>query len=128
MPTGFKDMVAAARAKVGVVTPADAAAMAAGMEAAILDVREPAELAAGRLEGPFIAIPRGLLEPKADGESGMGEPALLEAKGEPVLVLCAVGGRAALAAATLADMGYDARVIEGGFAAWKAAGLPSTSG
>ena len=41
-----------------------------------------------------------------------------------VHVLCASGGRAALAADTLRAMGYDATLIEGGLAAWKANGLP----
>lgn len=41
-----------------------------------------------------------------------------------VLVLCASGGRAALAADTLRVMGYEALVIEGGMTDWKANGLP----
>jgi rhodanese-related sulfurtransferase len=36
-----------------------------------------------------------------------------------------VGGRAALVAVTLMDMGYeDVAVLDGGFNAWKDAGLP----
>lgn len=128
MATAFKEMVAAARAKIGAVSAAEAAKLAAG-GATILDVREPGELAGGRIDGAFVHVPRGLLEPKADPDTGMGEPGLLAAKGAgPVLVLCATGGRAALAAATLTEMGYDGRVIEGGFGAWKEAGLPTTSG
>ena len=41
-----------------------------------------------------------------------------------VHVLCGSGARAALAADTLRAMGYQASVIEGGFEAWKAKGLP----
>lgn len=123
--TSYKEMVAAARASIEVVSPQEAAASGG----AILDVREPAEVQAGRVGGPFIHIPRGLLEPKADAESGMGDPALLAARDAgPVMVLCAAGGRAALAAAALKEMGYDARLIEGGFAGWKAAGLPTDAG
>ena len=95
MPITYKEMVAAARAKINVLTPAEAAAG----PGVILDVREPAEVQAGRVGGDFIHIPRGLLEPKADADSGMGDQALLAAKSGPVLVLCAAGGRAALAAA-----------------------------
>ena len=124
MPITYKEMVAAARAKINVLTPAEAAAG----PGVILDVREPAEVLAGRVGGDFIHIPRGLLEPKADADSGMGDQALLAAKSGPVLVLCAAGGRAALAAAALCDMGYDARLIEGGFAGWKKAGLPVAEG
>lgn len=122
--TTYKEMVAAARARIEVLSPKEAAAA----KGAILDVREPAEVQAGRVGGDFIHIPRGLLEPKADADSGMGDPALLAAKSGPVMVLCAAGGRAALAAAALKEMGYDARLIEGGFNGWKAAGLPTAAG
>jgi len=44
-----------------------------------------------------------------------------------VHVLCASGARAALAADSLKQMGYDATVIDGGLAAWKKAGLPLRS-
>ncbi len=44
-----------------------------------------------------------------------------------VLVLCASGGSAALAADTLRMMGYEELVIEGGMTGWKACGLPSES-
>jgi 3-mercaptopyruvate sulfurtransferase SseA len=46
-----------------------------------------------------------------------------------VLVTCADGVQSTLAAATLRRMGYAAaRVLEGGLAAWKAAGLPVETG
>ena len=123
MPKTYPELVAEARAKIGVATPEETAASGA----VILDVREPAEVAKGRVAGDFIHIPRGLLEPKADAQTG--DPALLAAKdGGAIHVLCAVGGRAALAAATLVDMGYDAKVIEGGFAGWKKAGLDVVEG
>ena len=47
----------------------------------------------------------------------------------PVLVTCADGRASTLAAATLAGLGYgNARVLEGGLAAWEAAGLPVERG
>ena len=122
--TTYKEMVADARNKAEVVSPEEAST-AGGV---ILDVREPGEVQAGRVGGDFIHIPRGLLEPKACAESGMGEPALLAARAKPVMVLCASGGRAALAAVTLKELGYDARIIDGGFNGWKAAGLPVAEG
>src|SRR6266851_1943314 len=46
-----------------------------------------------------------------------------------VLVTCADGVQSTLAAATLRSMGYAAaRVLDGGLAAWKAAGLPVETG
>ena len=47
----------------------------------------------------------------------------------PVLLTCADGVQSTLAAATLRRMGYaTARVLEGGVAAWRAAGLPVETG
>ena len=41
-------------------------------------------------------------------------------------MICASGARAALAAATLKDMGYEnIAVLDGGLKAWMAAGLPT---
>jgi rhodanese-related sulfurtransferase len=49
--------------------------------------------------------------------------------GRGVLVTCADGVQSTLAAATLRRMGYaSARVLEGGVAAWRAAGRPIESG
>jgi rhodanese-related sulfurtransferase len=44
-----------------------------------------------------------------------------------VVVLCTEGYASSLAAATLRDLGLDATDVDGGFVAWKAAGLPVTS-
>jgi rhodanese-related sulfurtransferase len=46
----------------------------------------------------------------------------------PVLVTCADGVASTLAAATLCDLGYDARVLAGGTRAWEEAGLPVERG
>ncbi len=121
MTMTMKDFVAEARARVDTIAPAEAQ-QAARDGALILDVREPGELqAAGRIDGA-LNVPRGVLEPKADAD---GEPRLRAMQGEGrVLVLCASGGRATLAADALNKMGYRASVIEGGLAGWKEAGLP----
>lgn len=121
MTKSFPEMVAEARLKVGGVTAEEAAANA---NAVILDVREDKELAAARIDGEFVHIPLGEVAAKAEAD-----PTLAAAKGaKPILVLCAAGGRAALAGAALVDMGHDAKVIEGGIGAWKAAELPTIEG
>ena len=63
----------------------------------ILDVREPHEAAESKLEHS-INIPRGLLEMKVQNHCT--EPDTL------ILIHCAAGGRASLAAARLHEMGY----------------------
>jgi rhodanese-related sulfurtransferase len=121
----MKDLVADARSRVDGIAPADAhRAMAQGD--VILDVRETAELKSdGAIEGA-IHIPRGLVEAQADPETGKANEALAAKRDGTgrVHVLCASGARAALAADSLRQMGYDTAVIEGGLAGWKDAGLP----
>lgn len=120
MSISAKQLIEEAKSKVESVSPEQA------QEGLILDVREPGELTSeGQVDGA-IHIPRGTLEMKADEHTAAGEARLLEARraGSTVHVLCASGARAALAAATLKQMGYTATVIEGGMGAWKKAGLP----
>lgn len=125
MAMSAKDLVAEARAGVPQSSPAEADGKL------ILDVREPGELStAGAIAGA-VHVPRGTLEFKADPGIEGCEAALKKAhaSGETVHLLCASGGRATLAAATLKRMGYDVSVIEGGLKGWKDAGLPvSTQG
>ena len=86
--------------------------------AVALDVREAEELAEGHLPDA-VHIPRGLLEFKA------AEHEALSSSNTPICVYCMGGGRAALAAQTLKQLGYTNVVsIEGGFEGWKNAGLP----
>jgi rhodanese-related sulfurtransferase len=48
-------------------------------------------------------------------------------KARPVVVYCRTGGRSALAALSLQQMGFtDVRSLAGGIAGWTAAGLPVT--
>jgi rhodanese-related sulfurtransferase len=80
-----------------------------------VDVREPYEWEAGRIEGA-IHIPLASL--MTGGEKGMIDPA------RPVVAVCRVGNRSELATMMLRARGYDAHNLEGGMEAWAAAGLP----
>lgn len=124
MTRTMKDLVADANTRVETISPDEADTMAAG-GGLILDVREPGELeTVGSIAGA-LNVPRGILETRADSSLDTAEAGLVDRRGSaPILVLCAAGGRAALAADTLRDMGYDAKVIQGGIAGWKSAGLP----
>ena len=127
MTVTMKDLVAEARSRVSAVSPQEAE-QAARRGDLILDVREPAELeSAGRIAGA-LHVPRGILETRADATAETAEARLTELRGSGrVHLLCASGGRAALAADTLRRMGYDADLIEGGLGGWKSAGLPVES-
>jgi len=104
MPKTSKQMVAEADATVPRISGADAKAMRGQPGVVFVDLREPAEIAAsGKVPGA-LAIPRGLLEFRADKEGASPDPALTGAK--TVVLYCASGGRAALAGKTLQEMGY----------------------
>lgn len=115
MPKTVKDMVSEANAAVPRISQADAAAMLeAG--ALLLDIRESAEiLQSGKASGA-LAIPRGLLEFRADPSSELHDPALNPQK--PVILYCAAGGRAALAGLALKELGYRQVYNLGGFKDW----------
>ena len=85
---------------------------------AVIDVREPDEYQAGHIPGA-INIPRGLLEFRLSNSPE------LAARDLNLMLYCKTSGRAALAARSLADMGYlQVRSIQGGYDAWQEAGKP----
>ncbi len=123
MTMSAMEMLMEAKAEVGNVTPADAAAQVAAGEAVLLDVREGEEWQHGHIDGS-VPAPRGLLEFLADPTSPRHKAGLDPAR--RVIVVCASGTRATFAAATLKTLGYvDPVVLEGGIKAWMEAGLPT---
>ncbi|WGF86255.1 rhodanese-like domain-containing protein [Marinivivus vitaminiproducens] len=120
-----KELVAEANAGVTKMSAADAIAQR-DADTVFVDVREPAERARGTIPGS-VGAPRGLLEFMADPSSPMHNAAIADDR--KLVVFCASGGRSALAAKTLRDMGYgDVSHIEGGIGAWQAAGGPVEPG
>ena len=79
----------------------------------LVDVREPAEWAAGHVEGARH-IPLAQL-----GQRHGGLPV-----GRPVIAVCRSGARSARAATLLAGQGREVSNLDGGMRAWAAAGLP----
>lgn len=89
----------------------------------IVDLREPEERAQhGAIPGAVHA-PRGMLEFWADPSSAYHRPEF--DPNRRTILHCAAGGRSALAADTLQQMGYtNVAHLDGGFTAWKEAGQP----
>lgn len=118
-----KTLVEEASAKVSSLTPQRVAELADDPGHLVVDIRDPRELEReGSVPGAFRA-PRGMLEFWVDPESPYYKPALDD--GRTLILFCGGAWRSALAAATLKDMGReDVAHMAGGFAAWKAAGLP----
>jgi rhodanese-related sulfurtransferase len=125
--TTAADMVAQAKQRVSNLSVDDVAAELAAGDVLIVDVREEAERAEhGSIPGA-VAAPRGMLEFYADPTSAYHRPEF-----DPdrrVILHCMAGGRSALAADTLQQMGYrNVAHLDGGFTAWKAAGQPVEGG
>jgi rhodanese-related sulfurtransferase len=123
MNKSAKQLVAEANGQVE-TWPVERAAGALGRpDVAFVDVREPDEVAReGAVPGAERA-PRGFLEFYADPESPNHKAVF--SSGKTLVLYCASGGRSALAARTLQEMGVP-RVahVAGGFKAWAAAGNP----
>ena len=116
------EMVGQAMAQIESVSPKDAFDEMTTDHAVFLDVREPVEWE-HHIAGA-VQVPRGLLEFAADPASPRHKPELDPTR--RVIVYCRSGVRASLAALTLKTLGYEhAANLEGGFSAWKEAGLPT---
>ena len=124
MVTPSMQLIGEALAEVASISVDDALALVGGEDALFVDVRERAEQSAGAIAGA-VAAPRGFLEFVADPPPRRcTTPAL--SSGKRLIVYCASGGRSALAAKTLQDMGYaEVANLTGGFQAWSEAGGPT---
>jgi len=87
-----------------------------GEKITLVDVREKEEHRAGYIPGA-ISIPRGFLEMQVESK--------LPDKSAKIVLYCAGGTRSALAAATLAELGYsNVETAMPGFVRWKDLGYP----
>lgn len=115
MTLSTDQLVAEARQRIVEIAP-HAAAGETGC--VLIDVREPAEFVSGHLPGA-VNIPRGVLEFQVGSHPSLADPL------QPVVVYCRSGGRAALAALTLGELGFgNVRSIAGGIMGWAEADLP----
>jgi rhodanese-related sulfurtransferase len=116
MPTSVKDMLAQANAAVPRIGREEAAALIAGGNVLVVDVRDAPELqTSGRVKGAKH-VSRGMLEFRADPDSPYHDPAFERER--TVILYCASGGRSALAGKALQDLGYrDVRNL-GAFKDW----------
>jgi rhodanese-related sulfurtransferase len=114
----LEELLAAAVEKIDRVTPEAAAAGGALLvDIRSRDARERDGVVPGSLH-----VPRTVLEWRADPHGAWRNPELVAA--ERVLLLCDHGYSSIFAAAQLAELGYAAGDVVGGFEAWRAAGLP----
>ncbi|MCA1783420.1 MAG: rhodanese-like domain-containing protein [Dermatophilaceae bacterium] len=123
LPRSSKALVEEASERVTARTPEQVADLLDDPAYLVVDIRDPRELEReGMLPGAYRA-PRGMLEFWVDPGSPYYKPALDD--GRSLILYCGSAWRSALAAAALQDMGRDdVAHLEGGFSAWKAAGMP----
>ena len=119
------ELLADARSRLERVTPTQAAEeLSAG--ARLVDIRPIWQrLTAGEIPGSLI-VERNHLEWRLDPSSPARVPGA-EAD-QRWLVICAEGYTSSLAADALCSLGLDATDVVGGYAAWRAAGLPTVPG
>lgn len=107
-----QDLVAMAKQNITEVNADIARKLLAEGNITLIDTREESEFAAGHIDNAIL-IPRGTLEFKI---SNMPE---LSDKSKAVLIYCRTGGRSALAAQTLQNLGYtNVLSLAGGFEGW----------
>ena len=115
-------LVQDAKASIDNLTPDEVQAEMASGRTVLVDVRDANELAQGTIPGAVHAS-RGMLEFYADPASPLHKPEL--DPNRRVILHCASGGRSALSAMTLRQLGYtDVAHLDGGIKAWVAAGKP----
>ena len=89
--------------------------------ALFVDVRDSGDVAkSGTVKGA-ARIPRGMMEFRADSDMEAFYDERLQ-KDQDIILICGVGGQAALSGKTLHDMGYKHVFNAGGVPAWKEAG------
>tara|TARA_Y100000590_G_scaffold411209_1_gene505024 strand:- start:1191 stop:1574 length:384 start_codon:yes stop_codon:yes gene_type:complete len=110
-----KSLVDQALKEIKTITPSEALQLSKENKCNLIDIRDAVELQnTGRIENSHH-IPRGLLEFSIYPESHFFKKENLDQNKEIVL-FCAAGGRSALAAKTLKEMGFDkVSHIDGGF-------------
>ncbi len=119
------DFVAAARARILEITAEELdLRLEDNEELLLVDVREADEFGRGHIPGA-INVPRGILEGAADPGYKLRIEPLCSAQERTLIVYCETGGRSALAAAVLQDMGFTKVFnLAGGSVLWAAEGLP----
>src|ERR1700722_7269791 len=120
MPTTYTDLMADVRKRTRQVSLEELKRrMEAGAERTPVDGREKDEGRGGYTPGA-VSIPRGFLEIQAEQKP--------PDKNAPIVAYCAGGTRSALAAATLAELGYThVETANPGFVRWKDLGWPMES-
>ena len=128
MAKSFMQIAEEAMAEVDGLAPEEAQQrMQQDTNALLVDVRDAADIPSTGLVPGGLNISLGMLPVKADLElpEELREPGLQD-RSRQIITTCQLGPNAARGAKLLKDMGFTSvAYMEGGMAAWKAAGLPT---
>lgn len=103
----FNQLIADALPTIQEIFPWDLADMLeANPELLLVDIREPKEFNFGHIKNS-LHVPRGILETSCDWNYAETIPHLVNARKDPVVVICRSGNRSVLAAHTMHLMGYE---------------------
>ena len=121
---GYRKLIAEAQAKIRTLTLEEARDKFGDPNVVFVDIRDIRELEReGMIPGAFHA-PRGMLEFWVDPESPYYKE--IFGSGKEFVLYCQSAWRSSLATAALQDMGLTPVChVDGGFKAWKEAGLPA---
>jgi rhodanese-related sulfurtransferase len=121
------DFLAQARARLVRLSPAEAFA-AQGAGALLVDVRGDDQIRDHGWIPGAIRIPRNVLEWRADPSCPACDSRIARFDAV-IIVVCQQGYQSSLAASNLHELGFaNATDLDGGFEAWRAAGLPVEPG
>lgn len=120
-----KQLMEAANAAVPRITPAKAQQIIAQDDALVVDVRDAQEVEKTGMIAGAVNVSRGMLEFRADPDSPYYDKRF--DKSRSVILYCASGGRSALSAKVLKDMGYRQVFNLGAFKDWAESGAPVES-
>lgn len=114
------DLVNEAKQQIDNLTPTQVKEELEKGNTILIDIRESEELKQNGKIPNSVHAPRGMLEFYADPSLPYYKPEFN--KNNKIILHCASGGRSALAATTLKQMGYEnVAHLDGGFKAWKEA-------
>jgi rhodanese-related sulfurtransferase len=118
-----EQLLSEARARLERLDP-EQAKRAVDNGALLIDIRSDGQRERDGLLPGARVVPRNELEWLLDPDCDYRDPELAR-PGEQLVIVCNKGYQSSLVAATLKDMGFDrATDLDGGFQAWRDAGLP----
>lgn len=117
------NLIQDASKEIKTLTPKEALKLYNDKKCNLIDLREQGELNNSGVIENSTHIPRGLLEFSLNDNSPLIQKKIVDIN-KDIVLFCAAGGRSALAAKTLKDMGFkNVSHIQGGFGAMKDEGF-----